>query len=205
MGAVLELFRSAHGRVVAELDRSRSGRVLSVSFAAGAAWGVVARVWMRYVTTNPEFSWPGTLFIVIGFAVAFVGQAGVYLARRRPAGRTGFFVVRLLAVVTLLPLSFGAGAFGFPVIVLTPPAVIRRGWNRWLRVSLGALVVVVVGALSASFLSELDLARAVFGTVWFVAIYAVLVWVVCFSFAGRDDERFTQRITHAAMPEAVGA
>jgi hypothetical protein len=160
---------------------------------------------MRFVTTGAEFSWSGTLFIVVGFGVAPLGQAGVYLARRNAASRTTFIGLRVLAVVTLLPLSFGAGAFGFPVIVLAPLAVIRRGWNRWLRMLLGVLVSVVVVGVSASLFSELGLTRAAVGSVWFAVVYAVLVWAVCFSLAAHDDERFTQRIRHGVTAGAVGA
>ena len=35
--------------------------------AGGLAWGVIPRLWMRFISTNPEFTWSGTLFIVIGF------------------------------------------------------------------------------------------------------------------------------------------
>ena len=205
MGGIwpLDVIRSANQAAVAALDRSTTALVLVTSFAVGAGWGGIARLWMRFITTEAEFSWAGTLFIVVGFGVAFLGQTGVYLARRNAASRTAFIGLRVLAVVTLLPLSFGAGALGFPVIVLAPLAVIRSGWNRWLRLLLGILVVVVVVGVSASLFSELTPMRAAVGSVWFVAVYAVLVWAVCFSFAAHDDDRFTQRIHQRETAVAV--
>ena len=78
----LRVAGSIHGSVVSALDRAPSLVVLLASFLTGTLLGVVARVWMRFITTDPEFTWIGTLSIVIGFGVVFLGQAGVYLARR---------------------------------------------------------------------------------------------------------------------------
>ena len=48
----------------------RTLRYASLGFLLGFAWGVVARVWMRLITTAPEFSWVGTRGIIgtAGFA-----------------------------------------------------------------------------------------------------------------------------------------
>ena len=199
---LLETIRSVNRLVVAALDRSSTAGVLAASFAAGTGLGVVARVWMRFITTHEEFSWSGTLLIVVGFGVAFAGQAGVYLARRNRTSRRAFIGLRVLAIVTLLPLSFGAGAFGFPVIVLAPLGVIRSGWNRWLRILLGVLALLAVVGVAATLFSDLDLIRAAVGSVWFAVIYAMLVWAVCFSFAAQDDQRFMQNIPD---PQQEGA
>ena len=43
---------------------TRLARGAALGFALGAGWGVLARVWMRLITTDPEFSWAGTLMIV---------------------------------------------------------------------------------------------------------------------------------------------
>ena len=200
----MDTIRSANRHVVAALDRSSSGLVLAMSFVVGAAWGGFARVWMRYITTHEDFSWPGTLFIIAGFGVAFAGQASVYLARRG-ASRSAFIGLRVLALLTLLPLSFGAGSFGFPVIVLGPLVVVRSGWNRWFRVLLGVVVLLFAVGVSASFFADLSLMRAVIGSAWFAGVYAVLVWAVCFSFAAQNDERFTLAIRHPGVEEAAAA
>lgn len=93
LGAGKELagaVRSANRAVVEWLDRSPASLVLVAGFSAGAAWGVFARFWMRFITTHEEFSWSGTTFIVVAFGVATVGQAGMYLARRSQMTRRGF-------------------------------------------------------------------------------------------------------------------
>lgn len=196
LGAGKELagaVRSANRAVVEWLDRSPASLVLVAGFSAGAAWGVFARFWMRFITTHEEFSWSGTTFIVVAFGVAIVGQAGMYLARRSQMTRRGFIGLRIVAVATLVPLATGAGAFAFPLIILSPLAAIRTGWNRWLRVVLGVAALMVATGVAVTFFSDLGLARAVVGTIWFVLIYAVLAWAVCFSFAAQDDQRFGDR------------
>ncbi|MEV5966767.1 hypothetical protein AB0L70_33675 [Kribbella sp. NPDC051952] len=55
-------------------------RVLTTTAAGlglGVGWGIAARVWMRLITTEPEFSWTGTAFIigltgVCGLALGFL-------------------------------------------------------------------------------------------------------------------------------------
>src|ERR687898_224194 len=49
--------------------------VLLGGLLGGVVWGIDARVWMRFISTDPEFTWSGTLFIVIGFGVAGLGEA----------------------------------------------------------------------------------------------------------------------------------
>ena len=176
--------------MVSLLDRAPAVLVLFTSFLAGAVLGVVARIWMRFITTDPEFSREATLFILIGFGVAFVGQAGVHLGRNNGVRPTALVALRILALFTLLPLSFGAGAVGFPVIVFAPLAIIRSGWSRWLRALLGALASLAVLFLTFTLFSDLSLIRAAVGLAWFALIYGVLVWAVSFSFASRDDPRF---------------
>lgn len=180
--------------VVAILDRASPLRVLLAGFGAGLVLGVVARVWMRFVTTDPEFSWEGTLLIVLGFGVMVLGQSGVYLARRSGFGPAGFVALRVLAIVTLVPLATGAGAFAFPIIVCAPLTITRTGWNRWSRLLLGSLALISSAFAVFSLFAELNAIRAIVGALWFALIYAVAVWAVSFSFAPRDDSRFTHRM-----------
>jgi hypothetical protein len=177
--------------VVSVLDRTPSIVVLPASFLTGAVLGIVARIWMSFITTHREFSWEGTLVIVIGFGVMFLGQAGVYLGRRSGVRPSGFVALRVLAIVTLVPLAFGAGGIAFPIIVFAPLAIIRTGWNRWLRLLLGVLALIPGVFVAFTLFSDLSLIRATIGVGWFALIYAVLVWAASFSFAPRHDSRFT--------------
>lgn len=58
--------QSVHGAVVSVLDRAPSLLVLLVGFLTGAVLRIVARIRMRFISTHSEFSWEGTLIIVIG-------------------------------------------------------------------------------------------------------------------------------------------
>ena len=91
------------------------GRLLRASVAGallGAGWGAVARGFMRLLTTQPEFSWEGTLFIVGIFVVAGALVGLVHGART--GGRSPWW--RLAGLPALL-VFFGQG------LVLLPGAV----------------------------------------------------------------------------------
>ena len=195
--------QSLQWAVVSVLDRTPSLLVLFASFLTGAALGVVARIWMRFITTDPEFSWVGTLMIVVGFGVVFLGQAGVYLGRRSGVRPSVFVALRVLAIVTLVPLAGAAGAFAFPIIVFAPLAIIRTGWNRWLRVLLGVLALIPAVFVAFTLFSDLSVIRATIGVVWFALIYAMLVWAVSFSSASRDDPRFTHVVRDGSVHEGA--
>jgi hypothetical protein len=164
--------------------------VLLVALFAGLSWGVFARVWMRFISTDSEFSWAGSLIVVGAFACAVVGQAGVYLARRSERQAIWFVGLRVVALITLLPLGGAAGAFAFPLLLLVPLAAVRTGWPWWIRGVLGALALVVAGFIAALFFGDLGLLRGFIGTLWFLVIYAGLAFAVCFSLASRHDRRF---------------
>jgi hypothetical protein len=202
MGPVRTI-RSLNGAVVSVLDRAPSLLVLLASFLTGAALGIVARIWMRFITTHREFSWEGTLMIVIGFGVVFLGQAGVYLGRRSGVRPSGFLALRVLAIVALVPLAGAAGSFAFPIIVFAPLAIIRTGWNRWLRLFLGVLALIPAVFVAFTLFSDLSAIRAAIGVVWFALIYGILVWAVSFSFASRDDPRFTHVVRDGSAHEGA--
>lgn len=109
----------------------------------GAAWGVLARGFMRLLTTQPSFSWEGTLLIlgVCGVAGAFVGVVRV----ARTEGRSRWW--RLLGIPSLL-VYLGQG------VVLLPGAVgfalvLRGAWPaRVLGAALVAVPPVLVVALA---------------------------------------------------------
>lgn len=107
-------------------------RAAALGFAAGVVWGAVARIFMRLLTTSPEFSWSGTLFIlgVGGVAGACVGL--VHAAR--VGGRSGWW--RLAALPALI-LFAGAGMVLLPAAV-GMAAVLRGGT---VARTLGAVVV----------------------------------------------------------------
>lgn len=171
--------------------------VLCGGLLAGLAWGVFARVWMRFISTDPEFSWSGTLFIVVGFGIAGTAQAGAYLARRRGLSRRPMTAVRVVTTVGLLPLGMAAGGPLLPTILLAPLAITHRDWNRYVRSGIGILAVAPLLLSARPLLDELSIGRAVTGTLWFVAIYAGIVWAARFSLAPQLDGWRAPRVLRA--------
>jgi hypothetical protein len=149
---------------------------LVVGALAGAVWGVLARAWMRLIATEPEFTWAGSLFIVIAFAVFGLGQAISWTARHRCWRRPGVTVARVAGGVLALPIFGGAGSIMLPTVLFGALAVWRTDWSRWARV-LATLVALPTAVLIAGgIVSELGAGiRALAGVLGFVAIYLVVI------------------------------
>lgn len=100
-------------------------RAAFVGLGLGLVWGIVARVWMRLISTDPEFSWSGTGMILGATAVGGLVLGLLYGVRR--AGRTRWW--RLLAVVWLFILA-GAGMPFLPAFLLGGLIWRRPNWAR---------------------------------------------------------------------------
>lgn len=161
--------------------------VLIGGLAGGLAWGTIARLWMRFISTNVEFTWSGTLFIVIGFGIAGLAQSGAYLGRRANLARPAMTALRVVGVIALLPLGVAAGASMFPTIILATLALTHHTWPRWLRGIVAAVALLPTVATALSFFDDLSLIRAVVGVIWFLAIYAGIIWAARFSLGPQLD------------------
>jgi hypothetical protein len=117
------------------LSRHAVLRAALIGFGLGAAWGVVARAWMRLVSTSPEFSWSGTLMIV-GFSAVFGMLVGLSWRARHATGWRRWF---RLAFVPGLILFAGQGLPLAPGFLVAGPLLRRRG----LVARLGALLAIV--------------------------------------------------------------
>lgn len=101
----------------------------------GLTWGIAMRAWMRFISTDPEFSWSGTFFIL---AASTIAGTVLGLARlRRRSGGQGWWRLSLLA---LLALGAG-GAVMWPTVMAWGLAIGRR--RPW-------LLVVPLGAAGAA-------------------------------------------------------
>ena len=98
-------------------------RAALTGLGLGAAWGVVARAWMRLVSTEPEFSWAGTSMI-IGLSGVLGLLIGLSWVARHATGPRRWF--RLLFVPGLI-LFAGQGAPLAPGLLVAGPLVRRRG------------------------------------------------------------------------------
>lgn len=106
----------------------------------GAAWGVAARLWMRYISEDPEFSVAGTSFIIAIptiislFSVLATRCVGWRAAARRPS--------RALAGFSTILLGGAAGILMMPTLVL--------GGIVWAhRKRLPGAVLIVIATLAA--------------------------------------------------------
>ena len=97
----------------------RTLRYAATGLLLGVAWAVAARVWMRLISTEPSFTWAGTLIILAMAGVAGLLLGLVHAARQR--GRSRWW--RLLA----LPLLMIFGGAGLPLL----PAVAVGGWGMF--------------------------------------------------------------------------
>lgn len=155
-----------------------------VGALAGAAWGAQFRVFMRFVSTDPEFSWSGTLFIVITFAI-FGAVQGLALAGRRLGLRRRWLTpLRVLGTVgTLLTLG-GAGAIMAPTTLGGSFARHRSDWPRWARWLLLAIAGVNVVAVSVGGAREMGVVlKPLIAGVWLAAIYGGIVSATAPTFA----------------------
>ena len=154
----------------------------------GLALGVVARAWMRLIAENPEFTWRGTLFIVLGFAIFGLTQSIVAVARRQPKRRRTLTVVRVIGVVGMLPLFVAAGAQMFPTVIGGGLALARVGWSRITR---GICLVIAVGPVVFVGHDLVDKfgwsLHATVGLGAMLAIYATIIRATRFAFAAQTD------------------
>jgi hypothetical protein len=108
-------------------------RAAATGLALGALWGAAARGWMRLVSTEPEFSWSGTLAI-IGLGAVFGMLVALSWRARHAAGRRRW--LRLVALPCLL-LFAGQGLPFAPAFLVAGPLLRRRHLLARLGVLLG--------------------------------------------------------------------
>ena len=148
-------------------------RVAGTEQQPGAGWGVLARVWMRLITDEPEFTWSGTLAIIGVAAWSGLWVGLVHAARIRNG--SGWW--RLAALPSLL-LFLSPG-------MLFLPAYVVGGWawgSRLPTLVRGVVLAVVLGAFPvASFIAMVPAEEQVFSELLtaiggFVALSVPLAW-----------------------------
>jgi len=166
------------------------GRILvPVSLVLGLLLGVVARAWMRLISTDPEFTMSGTLFIVLGFSFFGVMQSVAALAAQRPWRDWPRRGARCLGVVGLLPLFVAAGAVMAPAVVFSGLALWHPTWPRAIRWVLALLALANVVAVSMTITSDLGMSvRSLVGICGLVLIYGCIVWAAAGTFSPPRSE-----------------
>jgi len=158
----------------ARARRRPAGVIVAFGLLAGASLGAVARGWMRMMSDDPEFSWSGTIFIVIAFALTGFGHAVAWAARRSRRRRwstTG----RVVGAIFTLPLFGGAGSMMAPTVVLAALARWRRDWHPTLRGVLAVLAAGVPAFVAFGVLRSDVSADRLAGLALFAATYGLVV------------------------------
>ena len=70
--------------------------IIPAGFLAGLLGGIIARAWMRWISTDPEFSWAGSLGIVFGFVLG-----AVFLKKDPPKTAWSFLVWGIYTAILL--------------------------------------------------------------------------------------------------------
>lgn len=109
----------------------------------GLILGVIARAWMRWIATDPEFTWSGSTFIVIGFVVFFTVHSTVLLGRRRGWSRRWLTVARVAAAFLSLGIFGAAGASMLPTVLTASLGLGRTDWPRPVRRVLIVLSLII--------------------------------------------------------------
>lgn len=153
----------------------RAVTTIATGLVFGAVVGVAARAWMRLVSSDPEFSWSGTVFIVGLFAFAGLVQGLAFAVRRRRWTWWHQLPARVVAAFGALLLGTGAGIVMLPAIVGGSLAVARTGWSR--RARAVAACVAAVNALAMWWLlgSELTVGRKAAGWLTMLPLYAAII------------------------------
>ena len=154
----------------------------------GLIWGAIARAWMRFISTEPEFSWSGTIFIVVAFGLFGLGQGVALAARRAGWGRPGVTAARAFGGLGMVPIFAGAGAVMLPTVLGGGLAWARRDWPRWAR----SVLVVVASAPPLLILFSLTdergwSLRSAIGWLWMLVIYGVVVRATAATLAPQPD------------------
>ncbi len=173
----------------ARASSPRAAPVLTVGVFGGFILGALARGWMRLISDQPEFTWSGTAFIVLGFTVFGLAQSAVALARRHAMRRRRLIVVRAIGIVCMLQLFVAAGAIMFPTVFGAGLAIARRGWHKAAR---AACVVIAAGPVlfvGADLVHKFGWSiQTVVGFVSMLAIYSVIIWATRFALAPQAEE-----------------
>jgi hypothetical protein len=161
--------------------------MVGAALGIGLVWGVLARGWMRLISTDPAYTFEGSLFITLAFGFV-VGCQAIALLTRRRRSRAARTAGRLVGLVGLLPLFFGGGAIMLPTVVGGGLGAGQTAWPRAARMAIGLLALVPVVSVSATIVKDFGLGpRALVAIVALVAIYAGVVFAATASLGRAPD------------------
>lgn len=107
--------------------------------------GIIARAWMRWISLDPEFSWGGTIGIIVGFIFFFTAHTTGLFGRRKSWSRRWLTVTEVGAVIFSLWIFVAAGAIMFPTVLAGALATGRTDWPRPIRAVIFVLGLIIHG------------------------------------------------------------
>ncbi len=133
----------------------------------GLLWGIAARIWMRLISTKPEFSIPGTAAILV-IATVFGAWTGLaYAARRRGWRRWGHYLPRSLVVAFFIPFGMAEGLILMLTVLAATLAVTQRAVvGLWVLAVMAILLAVGTDIGVPLIAAGIALAGAVALTIW---------------------------------------
>ena len=151
-------------------------KIILAAAVKGVVVGVVARAWMRWISTDPEFSWSGSIFIVMVFMGFMVNHSIVRLLRQRFKGSRSVFLIRTGGVIFSLPIFAGAGGIMFPAVALASVGTWNTALGKRARGVLLLLALVIPIKISIDIISDFGWSFATIGRILlFVSIYSVVI------------------------------
>lgn len=124
-------------------EQIKPALVIPCGALVGLVLGIVARAWMRWISTDPEFSWGGTIGILLGFVLFFTAHATVLLGRRSGWSRRWLTVTRIAATILSLGIFSAAGASMLPTVLTASMGLARTDWPRFVRRVLIVLSLII--------------------------------------------------------------
>lgn len=176
------------------------GLLLVGGLVGGLLWGALARVWMRFISTDPEFTWDGTIFIVGAFGVVAFMQAVALAVRRRGVRRRIRTVTRVVTMGSLVAVCSGPAMPLIVTVVLAPLALTHPHWGVVARRVLLTVAVLPLGMIVFPLFADLSPLRAVVGSLWFVLVYGGVVWAATASAAPVVGQEHRVPVAYVAVP-----
>lgn len=156
--------------------RVGNARLIVSSLLGGFILGVVARAWMRWISTDPGFSWSGTIFIVMAFMIFAINQSIVFILRKRIIRKRSVLLVRTVGVIFSLPLFTAAGAIMFPTVALASIGMWNTALGKRTRGILLGLSLIIPIKISIDLISDFGWTLASLGRILlFASIYIVVI------------------------------
>lgn len=144
----------------------------------GLVWAIVARLWMRFISTDPEFSWGGTSYILL--IPTLIGICmGIVRSSPEPKLSRGF------GFGSAVLLGMGGGIVMLPTVLFGSVAIAKSNWPWWLRVVLGLLSAIPTAGVFLDDSLEGRL-KTTIAFVVYLGLCATMIKIVSFSLAEKS-------------------